>query len=291
VPFSGEQVSEGAPGTIDRTAGETVTCYRHPDRQTGIRCQRCERPICTSCMVPAPVGFQCVDCVRAARSRAIPARALLARGRPYLTYALVGVNLAVWLAGLVLGGSAALRGVSGLAAMAGLAAQPVAAGEWWRLFTAGFLHSGLLHLAFNMAALIVLGPLVERALGRAGFLAVYVMALVASSLGALLVTPGAFTVGASGAIFGLMGAAIVGQRTGRVDSRVGSLLPWLVINLVFTVAVPGISIGGHLGGLAAGVAAGLIFGRRRSGAAPIAACLALAAACVWAALRVAGSGL
>jgi membrane associated rhomboid family serine protease len=139
-----------------------------------------------------------------------------------------------------------------------------------------------------MAALIVLGPLVERALGRAGFLAVYVTALVASSLGALLVTPGAFTVGASGAIFGLMGAAIVGQRTGRVDRAMGSLVPWLVINLVFTVAVPGISIGGHLGGLAAGVAAGLIFGRRRTGAAPIAACLALAGACLWAALWVAG---
>ena len=112
-------MSEGAAGTTgERAAGETLTCYRHHDRETGVRCQRCERPICTSCMVPAPVGVQCVDCVRAARSRVIPARALLARaGRPYVSYALVGVNLAVWLAGLVLGGPSALRGVSGLARM------------------------------------------------------------------------------------------------------------------------------------------------------------------------------
>jgi membrane associated rhomboid family serine protease len=139
----------------------------------------------------------------------------------------------------------------------------VAAGEWWRIITAGFLHGGLLHLAFNMVALYVFGPPLERALGRFGFAALYMTSLVAGSLGALLLSPTALTIGASGAIFGLFGAILMAQRSSGIGIRAGGMVPLLVINLVFTVLSPGVSIGGHLGGLAGGVLAGaLLFNRR-----------------------------
>jgi membrane associated rhomboid family serine protease len=212
-------------------------------------------------------------------------------GRPYVSYVLVIANVLVWLAGLVLGGSQAIAGVSPLAVIGGLSGPRVAAGEWWRIFSAGFLHSGLIHLGFNMAALLVLGPLVERALGRTRFATLYLTALVASSLGALLASPNALTVGASGAIFGLMGATIVGQRAGRMDPRASGIVTWLLVNLAFTFIIPGISIGGHLGGLAGGLVAGVLLfgwrGRRLPGLAGVGACLVVAGACFVAALWVA----
>jgi membrane associated rhomboid family serine protease len=243
------------------------TCYRHPDRETGVRCQRCERPVCPDCLVPAPVGVQCVDCVRSAGARMAPARDLLRGRQPYVTYGLVAANVAVWLVGLILGSLAGSPGgvLSGspLAGLGGLFGPRVAAGEWWRIITAGFLHGGLLHLAFNMVALYVFGPPLERALGRFGFAALYMTSLVAGSLGALLLSPTALTIGASGAIFGLFGAILMAQRSSGIGIRAGGMVPLLVINLVFTVLSPGVSIGGHLGGLAGGVLAGaLLFNRR-----------------------------
>jgi membrane associated rhomboid family serine protease len=169
----------------------------------------------------------------------------------------------------------------------------VAGGQWWRLLTAGFLHSGILHLGFNMAALFVFGPPLEARLGRTRFAALYLASLLAGSLGALLVSPDRLTVGASGAIFGLLGAIIVGQRASGI--RASGMIPLLIINLVFTVAVPGISIGGHLGGLAGGVICGAILYNRRLGGRNsllgLAACLALAGACFVAALVVAPLGV
>jgi membrane associated rhomboid family serine protease len=174
----------------------------------------------------------------------------------------------------------------------------VAAGEWWRIVTSGFLHSGLIHVAFNMAALFVFGTPLERALGRLRFALIYFTSLLAGSLGALLLSPGALTIGASGAIFGLFGAILVGQRASGMSIRAGGMIPLLVINLVFTIAMPGISIGGHLGGLAGGLAAGaLIFSRgfqaRGRGGYLIStlACLALALGLFAASVFVAGGGL
>jgi len=146
-----------------------------------------------------------------------------------------------------------------------------------------------------MAALFVFGPPLEARLGRLHFTALYLASLLAGSLGALLVSPGQLTVGASGAIFGLLGAIIVGQRVSGISARAGGMIPLLIINLVFTVAVPVISIGGHLGGLAGGVICGaILFNRRlqgRRGMIPLAACLAVAGACFVAALGVAANPL
>jgi len=140
-----------------------------------------------------------------------------------------------------------------------------------------------------MVVLYMLGPPLEGALGRIRFTLLYFTALITSSLGALLLTPDALTVGASGAIFGLMGAVVVGQRAAGIDPRRSGILTWIVINLVFTVVVPGVSIGGHLGGLAGGLIAGsLLFRRSLHPAAAIGGCVALAAVCFVALLQVAG---
>jgi membrane associated rhomboid family serine protease len=268
---------------------QLATCYRHPGRETGVRCQRCEQPICPECMVPAPVGFQCVECVRRAQGGPSPGRSLRrATSGPFAAYAIIGVNVAVWLLGLLVAPGALLSG-SPLAGIGGLDGPDVAAGQWWRLITAGFLHSGLIHLGLNMFVLYILGPPLERVLGRLGFLSLYAAGLAASSVGALLLSPHSLTVGASGAIFALMGATIIGQRASGIDPWRSGIIMWVVINLVFTVAVPGVSIGGHLGGLAGGLVAGLILFRRslRPAMASL-ACLGLAAAFVVAALVVAG---
>ena len=248
------------------SAPASLTCYRHPDRETGVRCQRCGRPVCPECLVQAPVGVQCVECVRAATRHSRRPMELIA---PVATYALVGVNVLVWLAGTLLApGRGGLLGVSSLAAGYGLAAAPVAAGEWWRLVTSGFIHAGLTHVAFNMLALFMVGPALERVLGRSRFLLVYLVALLGGSLGALLLSPGALTIGASGAIFGLFGALLVAQRIAGLPLRASGVLPGLVLNLGFTLASPGVSIGAHLGGLAGGAVAGaIVFNRtlRRAG--------------------------
>jgi membrane associated rhomboid family serine protease len=269
------------------------SCYRHPGRETGVRCQRCERPICPDCMIPAAVGVQCPECVRRSRQQLPAARRLrLAGSRLTVSGALIAVNVGVWVLGLVLAGPAAPAAVmagSPLAGVAGLSGPSVAAGEWWRLFTAGFLHSGLLHLGLNMVGLAVLGPPVEHALGRLRFAALYLAGLSASSLGALLLSPRGVTVGASGAIFALMGALLMGQRAAGMDVRRSGILGLVIANLVFTALVPGISIGGHLGGLAGGLVAGaVLFRPRLHPALSTLACLALTAACSVAALWLAG---
>jgi len=269
---------------------EVLTCYRHPDRETGVRCQRCERPICPACMVPAPVGVQCVECVRRRSGGPQPAarRLRLTTDRVSVTGLLLAANVGVWALGLVVGGPAELLQGSPLAPLGGLDAQSVAAGQWWRLVTAGFLHIGVLHLGMNMIALFALGPGMERALGRARFAALYLVGLIAASLGALLVSPDSLTVGASGAIFALIGATVVGQRASGIDPRRSGIFGLLVINLVFTFVVPGISIGGHVGGLVGGLVAGaVLFRPRLHPALGILACAGLAAAAALASLWVA----
>jgi membrane associated rhomboid family serine protease len=132
----------------------------------------------------------------------------------------------------------------------------VADGDWWRLITAAFLHASLLHIAFNMLALWWVGGPLEEAMGPWRYLSIYFVSGLTGSVGALLASPNAVTVGASGAIFGLFGAMVViqWQSTG---SLAGPATTLILVNLAITFAIPGISWGGHLGGLVGGVLATL----------------------------------
>ena len=187
------------------------------------------------------------------------------------TFTLIGINVAAFVlmlaaGGTMMDGGGSLIGDGGLCGNAvgsgGLCGPPVIAtggGEFWRIITAGFLHAGLIHLGLNMLVLYVLGTMLEPAVGSARTVAIYLVSLIAGSLGALLLAdPQQFTVGASGAIYGLFAAALLIARDRGMDQVVSQLGFWLVLNLVFTFSVSGISIGGHLGGLVGGVLAGLV---------------------------------
>ena len=233
-------------------------CYRHPYEEAGVRCIRCERPICPSCMVTAPVGFQCPECVKGAGQQVRTMRDLRGTGDALVTKALVAVNALVFLLG-VDPRAGLFSSYNRLAREYALHAPSVDAGEWYRLVTSGFLHYGPIHVAFNMLLLFQLGSTLERSYGRARFGAAYLASLLGGSLGALLLSDDrALTAGASGAVYGLMGAFVVVSRSrgvGLMQSGIGGLL---ILNLLFTFARPGISIGGHLGGLAIGMVAGLV---------------------------------
>lgn len=230
------------------------TCYRHPNRETGLSCSECGRPICTECMTVAPVGLRCPEHSGqprgAQRVTRTVRRASYAGQGALLTKALVALNVAIYLAELA--GGASLNADRGWIFENGALYGPlVAAGDWWRLITAAFLHYGPFHLGMNMLALWWFGAPLEEALGRGRFLLLYLVAGLAGSAGALIASPTAVTVGASGAIFGILGAALVLERQGT--PVFGGALTLIVINLAFTFAVPNISIGGHLGGLAGGI--------------------------------------
>jgi membrane associated rhomboid family serine protease len=252
-------------GTHETSAPEALRCYRHPDRETLVSCSSCDRPICTSCMTQAAVGVRCPECA-GRRGRAAQARALGAAGSRLAvgTTALVVINVVVFLAEMAQG--VALRGVggSGLVSDGSIYGPAIADGEWWRLVTGGFLHAGLLHLAFNMYLLWILGGALERYAGTARFLAIYFVALLWGSAGALLLSPDSRTVGASGAVFGLMAALFLLERQKGIALLGGSVGALLAINLVFTFLFPGVSIGGHVGGILGGLAAAFVlsgFGR------------------------------
>ncbi|MDH6435894.1 membrane associated rhomboid family serine protease [Streptomyces sp. SAI-144] len=239
-------------------------CYRHPDRETGIRCTRCDRPICPECMVSASVGFHCPECVRdggggpapaAARPRTIAGGTVTADPR-LLTKILIGINLAVFIA---------IRTNTSLADDLSLIAawppapftptQGVADGQYYRLVTSMFAHQEIWHIGFNMLGLWWLGGPLEAALGRARYLAVYfVSGLAGSALAYLLADPGTQTLGASGAIFGLLGATAVLMRRLNYDPR--PIIALLVINLIFTFGWSSISWQAHIGGLVAGLITG-----------------------------------
>jgi membrane associated rhomboid family serine protease len=232
-----------------------ATCYRHPDRETGVACSNCGRPICPDCMTTTPVGMRCPDC---ARDRTKVRSLSSLQREPTLTYALIGINVLVALAVFLSGASAtSFRGGS-LLEVGALSRATVAQGEVWRLVTAGFLHAGFMHLAFNMLALWVLGSLLEPAIGKLRFALIYFVSLLAGSFGALLLQPLGQTVGASGAVFGLMGAALVVMRNRGINIMESGLGVWLGLNLLITFLIPGISIGGHIGGLVGGTLAALV---------------------------------
>jgi membrane associated rhomboid family serine protease len=235
-----------------------ATCYRHPDRETGVSCSSCGRPICPECMTPTPVGMRCPECAnQRTEVRRGPAAYQASGFRA--TFVLIALNVAAYLAEIA-GGAGGLSGISGSVINDfGLRGISVEDGEWYRLLTGGFLHAGIFHLGFNMFALFILGRLLEPAIGTPRFVALYFASLFAGSFGALAMSdPVTTTVGASGAVFGLFGAAFVIARGRGMDALASQLGLILLLNLGLTFGIRGISIGGHLGGLAGGLICAMI---------------------------------
>jgi len=239
-----------------------TTCYRHPDREAGRRCTRCGRPACDQCLVRADIGSQCVECAKSSRPDTITrARYWNARQPTLVTYAIMAVNLAVfvWVAA---GDSATLSGGGSLSRRQfdlGLNEFLFRQADgWYRLVSAGFLHFGFIHIAFNMFLLFQLGNLLEPMIGRVRFGLLYGAALLGGSAGVLILqgSPNEIHGGASGAVFGLLGAAAVLLLQRGVNPLSTGIGTTLILNLLITFAIPGISIGGHIGGVVAGAAAG-----------------------------------
>ncbi len=230
-------------------------CYRHPQNATGIRCTRCDRPICAQCMVAAPVGFQCPECV--AGAQATQRRATTVAGgspiaKPVVTYSLIGINIALYALQTIVPNDAVTNNWSMWPA--GIAYY----GEWWRLMSGAFLHGSIMHILFNMYVLFALGPTLERILGHARYLVLYLVAAlggaVASYLFTFVCTP---SVGASGAIFGLMGALVVAGRRLRFD--ITQVLVLLAINLVIGFVSPNVDWRAHIGGMLVGALVAAVF--------------------------------
>ncbi len=230
-------------------------CYRHPSRETGVSCSSCGRPICPDCMTPTSVGMRCPECSRE-RTKVRTLRSTSSRYS--VTEILIAINVVVFLAevatGVTFGGSD-----SGWVFVHGALYGPYLTDgyhQYWRLLTSGFLHASLLHIAFNMFFLYFVGRMLEPAIGRVNFLAIYLASLLAGSFGALLFQPDVPTIGASTACFGVFGALLVVAHARRIPIWQSGLGPTLLINLLFTLTIANISIGGHLGGLIAGLITG-----------------------------------
>ncbi|MEU3773017.1 rhomboid family intramembrane serine protease [Streptomyces sp. NPDC032472] len=245
-------------------------CYRHPDRDTGIRCTRCERPICPECMISASVGFQCPDCVRegsgTGRGPAVHAPRTLAgapvAADPHLvTKILIGINAALFLVGLLVPPLVVQLELLGrYVEYLGGPVGGVSTGQYYRLLTSVFLHAEWWHIAGNMLALWVIGGPLEAALGRLRYLAVYLLSgLGASAFVYLLTEPNTQTLGASGAVFGLLGATVVLVRRLRYEMR--PVITMVVLMLVLTFVPLGGSLSvswqAHIGGLVTGLLLGL----------------------------------
>ncbi|MFA9269360.1 MAG: rhomboid family intramembrane serine protease [Baekduiaceae bacterium] len=275
----------------------TQTCYRHPNRETAVSCSSCGRPICPDCMTPTPVGMRCPECSKQ-RTEVRTARNLTAD--PTLTFVLIGINVLVFLAEMFTGTGTQVRGeLADQFALVGTQIQGgelvgVSQGEWYRLITGGFLHANLIHIGFNMYLLYLLGSMMEPAIGKVRFGALYFASLLGGSLGVMLLDPFEVTVGASGAVFGLIAAGFLVERSQGIGLFQSSLGMLLVLNLVITFIIPNISIGGHIGGMLVGGVCGyvmLVWAPRQSSkqaanialGATIAIGLAAAAAAIWAA--------
>ncbi|MFD0267145.1 rhomboid family intramembrane serine protease [Streptomyces sp. NPDC127106] len=245
-------------------------CYRHPDRDTGIRCTRCERPICPECMISASVGFQCPECVRegsgtghrpAANAPRTLAGGAVTDDPQLVTKVLIGINVAVFLAGLLFPPLVVQTELLGrYVEYIGGPVEGVSTGQYHRLLTSVFLHAEWWHIAGNMLALWVIGGPLEAALGRARYLAVYVLSgLGASAFVYLLTEPNTPTLGASGAVFGLLGATVVLARRLRYEMRPVIMMVALMLVLTFVPFGGGLSVSwqAHVGGLLTGLLLGL----------------------------------
>ena len=246
----------------DAGSGSGVpTCFRHAGRETYLSCTRCGRPACPECLRSAPVGQQCVECIKEG-GRTVRRPTGVFGGRvvsdAVVTYTLVALNVLFYLA------EWAYPKIVDYLALIGGAYDPkihevvgVAQGEYYRLLTSAFLHLqglggfGPLHIIFNMWALIMVGPALERLLGRLRFLAVYLLSALGGAVMFYLLAPAnELGLGASGAIFGLFGAYFVVARRLRVNSR--SIAGLIVFNLVISFSLAGIAWQAHVGGLLIG---------------------------------------
>jgi membrane associated rhomboid family serine protease len=237
-----------------------MTCYRHPDREAYVRCQRCERFICPQCQIESSVGFLCPDDAGGTvsqlnRRRTRATRVRQTGPRPVITLTLVGLNVALWLLQIIPGSY-----VTDLFAYL----PQLTAIEPWRMITAGFVHdpSNVLHVLLNMYSLYIFGQVLEPIIGRARFAALYLISLFGGSVGVLwLASPDSWVVGASGAIFGLMGAYFVILRT--LGQNSSQILGLIAINLVFGFVSTGVSWQGHVGGLITGGLVALVLANTR----------------------------
>ncbi|MGI9135646.1 MAG: rhomboid family intramembrane serine protease [Candidatus Nanopelagicales bacterium] len=244
----------------DATDGVTTpapapVCFRHPDRVSYVKCTRCARPICPDCMISASVGFQCPDCVHGAAASAPRIKTSVgapAVEKPTVTYALIGINVFAFLLMLV-------SGIDQTATQWGMFPPSIAIdNEWWRLVTSAFLHGGWLHIAFNMYVLYALGPSLERVLGHSRYLVLYLMAALGGAVCSYAFSDVmTVSVGASGAIFGLMGALVVAGRKLRYD--ITQVLILLAVNFAIGFMAPGVDWRAHVGGMVVGAAVAAIF--------------------------------
>ncbi len=265
-----------------------ATCYRHPSRETGVSCSSCGRPICPDCMTSTPVGMRCPECA-SQRTKVTRMRDMTVV--PRVTYTLIALNVLVFLTeqgqftlfGSTIHGTVIDEGV--------LYRGGIAEGQYWRLVSSAFLHENLIHIGFNMYLLYLLGRMLEPAIGSLRFAVIYFTSLLAGSFGALVAT-GAPSLGASGAIFGLMGAAVVELRKRRLsvmESGIGGLI---VINLILSFSLANISVGAHIGGLIGGFVAGMairVADERKVPAVGLLSCLVVCVGCVFGAIAAAGA--
>jgi membrane associated rhomboid family serine protease len=249
-------------------------CYRHPDRQSFVLCQRCLRTICPECQTQAAVGVICTECLadqqkaqtpaqrKAERRWARPRAVAVADSRPLVTYAIIAVTAVAWLIGLI-------PGVGDIVQNAllfwGPSLYPELTGtfEPWRLLTAALVHSGFWHIGLNMLALWMIGRSLEPLLGRGRFLTLYLLSALGGSVAVALLSFTTPVVGASGAIFGLFGALIVIGR--HIGANIGGIAIILAVNLAIGF-IPGFNVSwqAHVGGLVVGALVGLIYARTRS---------------------------
>jgi membrane associated rhomboid family serine protease len=251
---------------VTQPTGAAPVCYRHTDRETWIRCQRCDRPICPDCMNSASVGFQCPSCVKEGSKQTRTGRLPYGgghSGNPALTtFVLMAMNLAVWISITTSGGNSsnilyklALLPKSSYRVDNGayVVVKGVSDGAWWQVITSGFTQVEVWHIAVNMISLYIVGPQIEAILGRTRFLALYVIGIIGSSAAVMLLADtNSLTVGASGALFGLMGSLLVIAHKAKLN--LGPILNVIGINALITVVGHGfISWQGHLGGFITGV--------------------------------------
>jgi membrane associated rhomboid family serine protease len=272
-----------------------ATCYRHPSRETGVSCSNCGRPICPDCMTPTQVGMRCPECA-GQRTKVKTMRTIGYSGHQ-ATQALIAINFVIFLAE----GSGAFT-FSGFPSSGGWVLNhgflsAITVGhfhQYYRLLFAGFIHWDLLHIGSNMLVLFFIGRLLEPAIGRVRFVAIYFVGLLAGSLGALLLNPSADTAGASGAVFALLGAAYIELRHRGIDPWQAGIGGTIVLNLVLSLSISNISIGGHIGGLVGGGLAAYVWHQadrqRRPLVVGLLGCLALAAVAVGVAIAYSASG-
>ncbi len=231
-----------------------LVCYRHPNREVGVICQRCDRGICPDCSTPGAVGFLCPECAgeKTKVRQYNPNAGLLSRAP--ITFVLIAINVAVYVLQLL---------NPNLWMSLVYAPQFDVTNGLFQVFTSGFTHSqtSVLHIALNMYSLFLFGSVLEPMIGKLRFISLYMIAMLGGGVGVLLLAPESAVVGASGAIFGLMGAYLILLRA--VGGNASQMYAVIGINLVFGFIQPGIAWQAHVGGLIAGVLVAYIFALTR----------------------------